>query len=964
MRGKRFLAICIITGFTLLGLSRMMGKEVVDYKNKYENEPNLLIDIGGLGRENTYGNYLEKHLNSQEAKTELVVLARSYSKGEGVKILDNIEGISDVLLCDEASYVAWEIQVPESGLYAISLDYYAVSSRGADIERKFYINGEIPFTGADNLAFSRTWINKSEVKQDNQGNDIRPAQTDKPMWMEAYLKDDLGYYVNPYVFYFEKGANTIALEAINEPMVLHQITLNPIKEKSNYAAYLEGMTQQYGDDIENNHILTIQGEEAVRKSSPSLYAIYDRSAPNTEPYSVQKISLNMIGGQAWRVPGQWIEWEVEIPEDGYYHLSIKSRQNYSRGFVSNRTLRIDGEIPFAEMAAIPFRYSNDWEMTTLSDARDEPYKFYLTKGTHQLRLEVTLGELGTILNQLEDSVFRLNSIYRKILVLTGTLPDEFRDYRIEQVYPEVIEGMQLESKRLYKFIDDVVAYSGQKASQVAAAQTLAEQLEYFVENPEKIPKSFGNFKDNISALGTSIMTLSEAPLDIDSLMITGEKASIPFKKANLLNKGIHETRSFIASFTEDYNAVGDVHEDEDALQVWILTGRDQSTILKSMIDDSFTPENDIKVNLKLVDGAILLNAIIAGEGPDVVISAGQGEPVNYALRGAVEDLTVFADYEQVLGSFYPSAYEPFWFDDGLYALPETQNFNVLFYRKDILDELGISIPNTWDELITILPAIQQENMGVAIPNTERLINNSSVPDLSAFFALVYQNGGQIYDDEGMSAVINNESGVKAFEAFTRLFTHYSLPTVYDFPNRFRSGEMPIGIQDYSVYNVLVVFAPEIRGLWDFTLIPGTMQEDGTIDRSSHSSGTCTYMLKQEDTRLKEHAWTFMKWWTGQAAQARFGQEMESVMGASARYATANKEAFEQLSWSRSQMAILSEQRSWSTGLREIAGGYYTQRHITNAIRRVMNNNEDSREVLLDYVTTINEEIEKSVSNLV
>lgn len=41
---------------------------------------------------------------------------------------------------------------------------------------------------------------------------------------------------------------------------------------------------------------------------------------------------------------------------------------------------------------------------------------------------------------------------------------------------------------------------------------------------------------------------------------------------------------------------------------------------------------------------------------------------------------------------------------------------------------------------------------------------------------------------------------------------------------------------------------------------------------------------------------------------------------------------------------------------QVAGGYYTERHITNAIRKVMNNNEDPRETILDYVITINKEL--------
>lgn len=246
-----------------------------------------------------------------------------------------------------------------------------------------------------------------------------------------------------------------------------------------------------------------------------------------------------------------------------------------------------------------------------------------------------------------------------------------------------------------------------------------------------------------------------------------------------------------------------------------------------MIDNDFTSQSGIKVNLKLVDASTLLNAVIAGNGPDVALSVGQGEPVNYALRGAAEDLTQFEDYKEVFENFYPSAYEPFRFNGGIYGVPETQTYDVMFYRKDILDELGLKVPQTWDDLIKILPVIQQNNMTIAMPSVEK-------SDLTGIYSMLYQNGGSLYDKDDKKTLIDSESGVKAFQTYTKFFTNYGLPVTYDFVNRFRSGEMPIGIQDYSTYNTLVVFAPEIRGLWDFTLVPGTLKDDGTIDRSCPS----------------------------------------------------------------------------------------------------------------------------------
>lgn len=950
----------IITSITLVLISLIAalpkGKGT-SYANKY-GDLEFVDDNEEIGRKDTYSKYKDKLKDVNKPQESIDVNLINVEKDQGVEVLDNYKGEKNVIFTEGGSLAQWNVEVKEEGLYQIYMEYYPVESRGTDIERKFYINEELPFVGADRLKFTRLWGDEGEVRQDNQGNDIRPTQVEFAQWTGDYFKDDMGYEVEPYMFYFNKGSNTIALQAVNEPMVIKSITLKAVENPISYLEYKQKTPVIEVSSEAANYKQVIQGEESSLRVSPSLYSTYDRSSPVTEPYSVSKVRLNMGGGNAWRIPGQWIEWELEVPDDGYYTITIKGRQNYQRGFVSNRNLYIDGESPFQEAKQIGFKYSNEWESVTLGDEKAESYEFYLPKGKHNLRLEVTLGELGNILVNLEESVYRLNEMYRKILVLTGATPDRFRDYKIEKVYPEVIDAMALESKRLYKIVDDIVAYTGQKANQAAVIQTLASQLERFVERPDKIPVTLGNFKNNISALGTVILSMSEAPLDIDYITIAGTGATPDKFNENFLNKMTHEIRSFIASFFIDYDSIGNVHEKAEAIEVWLLSGRDQSTVLKTMIDDTFTPETDIKVNVKLVEGGTLLNAVIAGKGPDVVLSIGQGEPVNYALRNAVEDLTQFKDYKEVFASYYPSAYRPYLFNDGIYAIPETQNYNVMFYRKDILEELELELPQTWDELINMLPTIQQNNMTVAIPSVERKIGNTSAPDLSTLIAMLYQNGGELYGGEGKYTTIDESSGVAAFEIYTKLFTHYGLPKEYDFPNRFRSGEIPIGIQDFNMYNTLVVFAPEIRGLWDFTMIPGVLKEDGTTDRSAYSSGQCSMMMKQDNEDIKMKSWEFMKWWASADAQVRFGREMESILGSSARYATANKEAFQRLAWSSDQMKVLEEQWKWVKGADEVAGGYYTFRHITNAVRKVVNNNEDQRETLLDYARTINEEIEK------
>ena len=943
-----------------------------DFHEKYAGT-DLTRDVEGMERVGTYTGYLNEHMDAQDMSCEAEINLFDYTSTGTVEVYTNYEGTDKALFTDTDSSVSFHVQIPQTGYYNLYMEYLIPESRGVAAERGVRINGEFPFEDAQNITFTRIWTDGGEVKTDNQGNQIRPTQIEVYDWQSSCFEDDMGYITEPYRFYLEKGDNEITLEAENEPMIIRKFMVAPVSVIQSYEEYAAKYPDISDQAAAAGYIQTIQGEDSTLRSESSLYAKYDRSSPTTYPNSITNTVLNYVGGDTWRSSGQWIEWEFEVPEDGYYNIMIKGRQNYSRGSVSSRTVYIDGEIPFSEMKEISYAYSNDWECKDLADDNGVPYNFYLTKGIHTIRLEATLGGVGPILEELEDSTYRANQIYRKILVYTGANPDRYRDYYIEANYPEVMEAMELESKRLFKIVDDTVSYSGQKADNIAAAQTVAQQMERFCEKPNKITLEFTTFKDNITALGTASLNMSETKLDIDYLVVSGTGVTPKKDQANIFTKLWHEIKSFFASFFVDYNSVGDVYDesgDDEVVKVWILTGRDQGTILKSMVDDTFTPESGVKVNVEIVDPTALLNAVLAGRGPNVVLSVGADQPVNYALRGAAEDITQFDDWEEVLSHYTPSSYEQYGLDGHIYAIPETQTFNVMFYRKDVLEEMGLEVPDTWQELIEMLPTIQGNNLSVGIPTaagsssttTASTAVASNVPDLSLYFTLLYQYGGDMYNEMGTKTTVDDEAGIQAFDDYVRYFNDYGLPTIYDFVSRFRSGEMPIGISAYSTYNTLMVSAPEIRGLWDFTLIPGTeyTNPDGTtyIDRSDFITGSATMMIATEDESLKQKSWEFMKWWAEPDTQVRFGREIEALLGSSARYATANKDAFEQLSWSADDIKVLSEQWDQTVGIREVPGGYYTGRHITNAIRKVINDKDDSRETIIDYSIKINEEIEK------
>jgi len=944
----------------------------------------------------TYTDYLELHAGSSnpDVTVPVDIFAYDVEQSSGVSVLNDYKG-KDVVLTDDSSYVVWTVDVPQSGFYNISLDYICLPSRNVDIERSLYINGEMPFSGADILAFSRLWQDGGEIKYDNRGNQIRPTQAEIFYYQTVSLKSNLGYDVDPYKFYFDKGVNTIAFKALSEPVAFSSIELVPVKKYLTYEQYVAKQPSNpdsyTGKDID----IKIQGEDSVVRSDPSLFALYDRSSAITEPYSTTTTVLNNIGGHNWKSPGQWIEWEFEAPENGWYTISLKGRQLYQRGYVSFRSVYIDGEIPVEELKNVGFKYGTDWQYKTLGKSTKDPYKFYFTKGKHTIRLEATLGDVGPIISQMEDSVYRLNLIYRTILVLTGSTPDVDRDYEIQKVFPGEVEAMMLESRRLYKLIDDFVKVTGQKSDLISPAETLANQLSKFYKHPDRISKNFQNFKDNTTTFASSMLTLSEAKLDIDYIQIRSANDAIKVDKSNFFKNVKHEIVSFINSFIYDSASLGSVYDEDDnhVIEAWVVTGRDQSQVLKNMIDDTFTPQTGIKVNVKLINPNALLTAVIAGNGPDVVISTYTSQPVDYALRNANVNLMRFDDCKEVLKQFKESAYIPYQYDGGLYALPEQETFNLMFYRKDILAQLGIEPPETWEDFINMLPTLQANNLSVGVPYPN--VNNM---DMSVLYSMLYQNGGKLYSDDSTKSLIDSEPGVQAFKTYTSFYNDYGLPLIYDFMSRFRVGEMPVGIANYTTYNTIVVGAPEIRNLWDFTYLPGTYNAKGELDRSNAASGVCTMMIKKginlddidlsslpdltyssfsgktfeegaipginqktwekvmKNEAIQKDAWEFMKWWVSTESQVRYGREMEAILGASARYQTANINALKQLSWNSQQIKILEESLDQTVGVPEVPGSYFTPRHVINAARRVVNDKDDARETLIDYTRKINEEL--------
>lgn len=912
--------------------------------------------------EESYDHYLEQYSEAEHPSQTIRIEGEDYTEieGEGFEVLNHFNGLDgQSVMTPEEGSISWDVQVESPGLYNMRIHYYPVEGKSSAIQRELNINGEVPFFGADYMIFDRIWGNQyEEFIKDDRDNELRPRQVEQPDWLKAPFKDSEGYFNEPYFFYFEEGVQTITLTSKREPMVIDYIELYQHVPAKAYQE-IEQEYQEKGIEPTTGYFIQIQAQDAVSKSSPTLFPLSDRSSPTVEPYHVSKLRVNTIGGANWQQPGQWIEWAFEVEEDGLYQIALKRKQDQLRGVYASRSLTINGEQPFKEMNLLRFNYNLDWRTDVLGISEEEPYLFHLKEGTNTIRMMVTLGDVAPLLRTIESSVLELNEMYRKILMITSNTPDPLRDYQLDRRIPDMIDVFTEQAA----IIGDVAAYleesTGERSDKVAVLHSTIVQLEEMIKDPDTIARRLDTFKLNVGGLGTWIQTVREQPLTLDYLIVSSPDQEMPRAEATVFERLKHEVGAFVASYTEDYDSIGSTVENKDleqSITVWLTTGRDQAQILKGLIDDTFTQETGISVNLRLVPPNILLPATLAREGPDVALQMGEDVPVNYAMRNAAADLTVFPDHEQVLTRFRKSAIVPFQFENGVYALPETQMFPVMFYRKDILEELNLTPPETWDDVYRMISILQRQNLEFFLPIDDPMAQNNTllIPN-RAFAMLLYQKGGQFYQADQKASALDSEIAIEAFNQWTQFYTNYKFPLMADFPNRLRVGEMPIGIADYATYNMLTVLAPEIRGLWEFTTVPGTLMEDGTINHNVPSFSTAAMML--ENAENKEASWQFLKWWTEKETQISFGREMESLLGEAARYPTANIEALEELPWPIEDYNNLESQWKWVRGIPQVPGGYFTGRHIDNAFRRVVNADENPREALADYIRYINDEIE-------
>lgn len=918
-----------------------------------------------VSNKNAYKNYIEKYVNEPKPMEEIVVNVTDFTAADGaITEVKDFEGYEDcVSWLDSEGTITWKFNVKTPGLYNMEMFYYPIAGQNTTVEVDLKIDGENPFDEVRLVELDRYWKSKTAIEYDaRKKNQKRPPQVEYDCWVTYPIKDKDGLINTPYFFYLSEGEHTLTLEGVKTNLYINGIRFFNSEELPSYAEIAPTQDEINNTPaLSNGEAILFEAESPKYTTASTLYPTYDRTDYTVSPSHPVNKRYNTIGTDTWDQATQAVIYEFEVPADGYYTLRMKARQSTMRGFFSNRRVYVNGVVPCKELDDVKIKYDPNWQTVEFCDADGNPIYVYLEAGKNELRLEAIPGEIGEVMQRLDDLIFELNYYYRRILMITGPSPDEFNDYFLDEQIPELLTVFQDAIDTLYEEKAGIEKLTGE-GSEASTLQTMAVILDMAVEEPDDIPVMLSSIKDQISAVSAWMRDYRDQPLELDYIEVKTVHDKYKDASSNFFAAFAFNFQAFIGSFFEDYTSISD--STTKALNVWVSLGRDQATVVNELVSSEYNPNHTTQIAISLVQGAVL-EATLAGKGPEVSLFIGGDFPVVCASRGLLVNMKEFTDYDEVVSRFTPDITTLYEFNGGVYGIPLTQNFPMLFYRTDVLEELGYKEPpESWDALIAMLPDLQRKylEVGLILPSNV----SSQVFDAgNTFIMLMNQTGQSIYNEDYTATTFDTEAAVEAFTMWTKFYTVYDFDQTYDAFTRFRTGEMPILVQNYAFYNQLNVAAPEIKGLWDFTHVPGSYRTDENGNKildytaNSGSSGAVIF----DSCSDKQAAWDFIKWFTDTEAQVEYGKTIEAIMGPMGRYDTANLDALARLNWSTTEYAKISDQMANLREVPIIPASYAVTRNVYNAFRAVVNNQKNPRYQISSYNRDINSEIIRKLKEL-
>jgi len=854
------------------------------------------------------------------------------------------EDTEAVIVLNETDDSVYEftVNIPETGDYFIAIDYYNLNATLLDTKVTILVNGELQNPNHENTILQSMWMTQPDSTSfDSYGNQTIPQQVAFEGWFTSYLRDQRFLEAKPLLFHLLHGNNTIAMYKNQGSSLIGDIHVVSYFTAS---AYVDPGTPTIDIEVP----ISLEAEDYTYKSDLSVLPGIEKS-PSVSPFATENNLINIIE-PSFQDSGDALTYYFNVENEGYYYITLRYKNDIYSNRVSYIDVYVNGELQFAEAADIGLDYSSSWQSQTLGDE----YRFYFHSGLNSLTIEASASKVADEYSILQNTIEEISAYGLEVKKLTGGSSDKHREWDIAAFLPETMElvnSWETDLISVKSSLTTLKSNSNRSAEYEKQLDLAIMKIQELKADIDQIPHKMDILSEGSTSALQLLVLVSEQiiaqPISLDKIYISGNIDNLPDDDKGFIIEMLADIEGYKASGQTDTVADYDI-------EVWVNRSRYYINTLQQMTDTTFTAETGIKVRFSIMPNEqklILANA--ANTQPDVAIGVSGWVPFELGLRGAAADLSQFEGFYETISHFSPGSMIHQTYNGGVYGLPETQDFMVTFYRNDIFDSLGLAVPETYDQIIDILPTLQRYGMNYFLP----LSGDSSFKAFSTTTPFIFQFGGDLYSDDGIKTAIDSVEAIEGITIMVEFYTLYSLPLqVANFYNSFRDGTIPIGVSSFNTYVQLMFAAPEIANKWSISLAPGYEQVDGEVHRDN--VGTAQSVLMFEKSTKKEESWQFLEWWLSTKTQTDYANNLISTYGDAFLWNSSNLDAFASLPIAEEDKQIILEQWQYIHETPKVPGGYTLERELSNIWNTVVFDGTDVRSAIDDSVRIINRELER------
>jgi ABC-type glycerol-3-phosphate transport system substrate-binding protein len=849
--------------------------------------------------------------------------------------------------------VHFTASIEAEGLYTLSFDSAAPDSFINAPEGQLLVDGAFPSEDARRIIFPIYYQNSGdEFPLDRYGNQALIRQASLVHWTRVAMRDANFSRAYPAQLLLAEGTHEFAFTLTKESLLLGSVYLEPFAPYPSYNQYQAAHAAADSSGV----LIELEAERPSYKNDTAIRPANSRSLAVT-PYDTYQLLLNTLGGENWERSGSAVYYEFHAPQAGMYHITLRALQDTKNNFTVFRRITLNGAVLFDELNAVPFSYSSDWSNTTLGEER--PYQIYLAEGMNVLGIEATNSPYLTAIEKIQKVLIDINTLALEIRKLTGNQVDPYKEWVISDYIPDIEAQLLAIAEDLRQDLDVLTAINESGGSQeILAYQMAIDNILFLAQDPDKIPVRMKRFSEGSRSaaqlLGNLLPSLQSQPLALDKIYIHSPDTPPPAVRVSFFTTVVEGLKRFFNSFRPDpYQSIG---AQAGELEVWVNRPRQYVDLMQLIADERFTAETGINVKFSIMPNEsklVLANA--AGIQPDVALGVSTNIPYELAIRNALKDLRSFEDFDSAIGIYTPGSLLSYIINDSVYAMPETQDFWVTYYRRDIMESLGIPIPDTWNEVIEILPELQRYGMNFNTP----LSSGSGTKGYLITAPYLFNYGADLYSPDGFATGLGSDEAILAIKFMAESFTIYGMPlTTSSFYDSFRYGTLPIGVSNFETYLKLLTAAPELNGLWSIALYPATALPDGRQLR--YATGSAQAAIIFANTDQPDEAWQFMKWWMSTETQVDFQQQLILNYGLEYLWNSANIEAFAFSPIAQEHKDVILAQWEWLQEPVKLPGSYMQERELSNAWNKIVFDGVNPRVAIDSSIIIINREITRKM----